>query len=93
MSRRNKKLTTKILRQIIAQERARLNETLELGLKHPSEASKRVKEIDADKYADTLENCCNWYQMCKLKEAKLNKELQIVKEAKRRLKRKILKNI
>ena len=32
-------------------------------------------------------------QMCKLKEAKLNKELQIVKEAKRRLKRKILKNI
>ena len=93
MSRRNRKLTNAKLRRIIAEERARLNETLEMGLKHPSEAAKKTREVDADRYADTLENCCNWYQMCKLKEAKLQKELQIVKEAKRRLKRKILKNI
>ena len=93
MSRRNKKLTKTILRQIIAEERSKLNETLELGLSHPSDVAKKSREIDADRYADTLENCCNWYEMCKLKEAKLTKELQIVKEAKRRLKKKILKNI
>ena len=93
MSRRNRKLTTATLRRIIAEERARLNETLEMGLKHPSEAPKRTREVGADKYADSLEQCCNWYQMCKLKEAKLAQQLRLVKEAKRRLKRKILKNI
>ena len=93
MSRRNRKLTASTLRKIIAEERARLNETLEMGLKHPSEASKRTREVGADKYADTLEDCCNWYQMCKLKEAKLERELQLVKEAKKRLKSRILKTV
>ncbi len=93
MSRRNVKLTNEMLRRIIAEERQKLNETLEMGLKHPSEAPKKTREVDADKFADTLENCCNWYQMCKLEEAKLSKQLKIVQEAKKRLKRKILKSI
>tara|TARA_B100001059_G_C17692553_1_gene505741 strand:+ start:187 stop:483 length:297 start_codon:yes stop_codon:yes gene_type:complete len=93
MSKRNRKLTPHVLRRIIAEERTRLNETLEMGLKHPSEAPKRTREVPAEKYADTLEDCCNWYQVCKLKEAKLVKQLKLVKEAKRRLKRRILKNI
>lgn len=93
MSRRNRKLTPNVLRRIIAEERSRLNETLEMGLKHPSEAPKRTREVGADKYADSLEQCCNWYQMCKLKESKLERELQLVKEAKKRLKRRILKNM
>ena len=93
MSRRNRKLTPRVLRRIIAEERARLNETLEMGLKHPSEAPKRTREVGADKYADSLEQCCNWYQMCKLKEAKLERELRLVKEAKKRLKTRILKSV
>ena len=93
MSRRNRKLTTAKLRKIIAEERARLNETLEMGLSHPSEAPKRTREVGADKYADSLEQCCNWYQMCKLKEAKLERELQLVKEAKKRLKSRIIKTV
>ena len=93
MSRRNRKLTPNVLRRIIAEERARLNETLEMGLKHPSEAPKKTREVDADKYADSLEQCCNWYQMCKLKEAKLERELRLVKEAKKRLKTRILKSV
>ncbi len=93
MSRRNKKLTSRTLRRIIAEERARLNETLEMGLSHPSEAPKKTREVGADKYAESLEQCCNWYEMCKLKEAKLEKELQLVKEAKKRLKSRILKTV
>lgn len=89
----SKKLTPIVLRKIIAEERARLNETLEMGLSHPSEAPKRTREVGADKYASSLEQCCNWYQMCKLKESKLERELQLVKEAKKRLKRRILKNM
>lgn len=90
---RSKKLTPNVLRRLIAEERARLNETLEMGLKHPSEAPKKTREVDADKYADSLEQCCNWYQMCKLKEAKLERELRLVKEAKKRLKTRILKSV
>ena len=93
MSNRSTKLTTKKLRQIIAEERSKINETLELGLSHPSDVLKKTSEVDADSYADSLANCCNWYQMCKLQESKLIKQLQIVKETKKRLKRKILKNI
>jgi len=96
MSKKNKKIveiTPSLLRKMISEEKSRLNETLEMGFSHPSDVAKKTREVDADKYADTLENCCNWYQMCKLQEAKLTKQLQIVKEAKKRLKRKILKNI
>ena len=51
---RTKKLTPRVLRRIIAEESAKLNETLEMGLKHPSEAPKRTKEVDAHKSADSL---------------------------------------
>ena len=93
MSRRNRKLTTATLRRIIAEERARLNETLEMGLSHPSEAPKRTREVDAHKYAGTLEACMDYYKMCKLKEEKLIKQLRLVQEAKRRLKKKMLRNL
>ena len=89
----NRKLTPNVLRKIIAEQSARLNETLEMGLSHPSEAPKRTREVGADKYASSLEQCCNWYQMCKLKESKLERELQLVKEAKKRLKTRILKTV
>ena len=68
MSRRRKKLTPRVLRRLIAEEAAKLNETLEMGLKHPSEAPKRTREVDAHKYADTLESCMNYYKMCNLKD-------------------------
>ena len=89
----NRKLTPNVLRKIIAEERARLNETLEMGLSHPSEVAKKTQEVGADKYADSLSQCCDWYQMCKLKESKLERELQLVKEAKKRLKTRILKSV
>ena len=38
-----KKLTTETIRRIIKEEKARLNGTLEMGLSHPSEVSKRTK--------------------------------------------------
>lgn len=90
---RRRKLTPSVLRKLIREERSRLNETLELGLKHPSEASKRTKEVDADKYASTLEACMDHYKACKLKEAKLRRQLKKIQETKRRLKAKMLKNL
>jgi hypothetical protein len=93
MSKIRKKLTPKTLRRLIAEEAAKLNETLEMGLKHPSEAPKRTREVDAHKLANTLEACMNHYKMYKLKEAKLIKQLRLVQEAKTKLKKKILRKL
>jgi hypothetical protein len=92
MSRR-KKITPSLIRKMIQEEKQRLNETLELGLKHPSEAAKRTREVDANKYASTLESCLDHYKACKLKEAKLRRELKKIQETKRRLKAKLIKNL
>jgi len=90
---RTKKLTPRVLRKLIIEESARLNETLEMGLKHPSEAPKRTREVDAHKFADTLESCLDYYKMCCIKEEKIIKQLKKLKEAKRRLKKKMLRNL
>ena len=90
---RRKKLTPRVLRRIIAEESAKLNETLEMGLKHPSEAYKRTKEVDAHKLADTLEACMDYYKMCCIKEEKVLKHLRIIQEAKRRLKKKMIRKL
>ena len=92
MSRR-KKITPSLIRKMIQEEKQRLNETLELGLKHPSEAAKRTREVDANKYASTLEACLDHYKACKLKEAKLMEQLAFVQEAKRRLKKRLLSKL
>lgn len=90
---RQKRLTPAVIRKLVREERARLNETLEMKLKHPSEAPKRTREVDATKYADTLAQCMDYYQMCKLKESKLIEELKNLQEVKRELKKRLLHNI
>ena len=90
---KRRKLTNNVLRKMINEEKRKLRETLELGLKHPEEAAKRTKEVAADKYAGTLEDCVNHYKLMKLKEAKLKKDLKRIQETKRRLKRRLLKNL
>ena len=90
---RTRKLTPRILKRIIAEEAAKLNETLEMGLKHPSEAPKRTKEIDAHKFADSLEACMDYYKMCCIKEEKMISKLRMIQEAKRRLKKKMISKL
>lgn len=90
---KKKKLTPAVIRRLVREERAKLNETLEMKLKHPSDAAKKTREVDATKYADTLAKCMDYYQMAKLKEAKLVEELKRLQEVKRELKKRLLKNI
>lgn len=88
-----RKLTKETLKRIVQEEMKRMNETLELGLSHPDEVSKRVKEVDADKYASSVEQCMDYYKLCKLKEAKLIRDLKRIQEAKKQLKKKLLANL
>ncbi len=96
MSRNRERMvevTPKTIRRLVREERARLNETLELKLKHPSDVHKKVREVDATSYADTLSKCMNYYQACKIKESKMIEELKRLQEVKRELKSRILKGI
>ena len=88
-----KRLTRATLRRLVREERARLNETLELGLDRPEAVAKRVREVDADKFAGTVEQCMDYYRLCKLKEAKLIRDLKKIQETKRLLKKRLLNNL
>ena len=96
MSRNRKRMveiTPATIRRLVKEEAQKLNETLELKLKHPSDVAKKVREVDATDYADSLTNCMNYYQACKIKEAKMIEELKTLQEVKRELKRRIIKVI
>jgi len=86
-------ITPETIRRLVKEERQRLNETLELKLKHPSDAHKKMREVEATDYADTLSKCMNYYQACKIKESAMIKELKKLQEVKRELKSRILKGI
>lgn len=87
------KITPATIKRLVKEEREKLNETLEFNMKHPAEVHKKVREIDATSYADTLSRCMNYYQACKIKESKLIEELKTLQEVKRELKYRILKGI
>ena len=86
-------VTPNLIKRLVLEERQKLNETLELKLKRPEDVHKKVREVDATGYADTLSQCMDYYQMCKLKETKLIKDLKKLQEVKRELKTRILKGI
>lgn len=86
-------ITPATIRRLIKEEKQKLNETLELNMKHPSEVSKKVREVDATEYANSLAQAMNYYQACKIKESKMIEELKTLQEVKRELKRRIIKGI
>lgn len=90
MSRR---LTKQALTRMINEERQRIQETLELGLDHPSQAPAKTREVDGSGYADSLEQCIDHYKACCIKEEKLVRTLKRIQESKRRAKRKIQRHL
>ena len=91
MARR--RITRSDLKRMVLAESARIQETLELGLDRPEDVAKRTREVDANKYASTLEHCMDQYKLCKLKEAKLIRDLKKIQETKARLKKRLLNNL
>ena len=88
-----RRLTDAVLRRLIAEEKRRLVETLELQLKHPSDAPKRTREVKADGFQDTLEDKIDHYKAMKIHEAELLKQYLKLREARTRLKSRLLKEI
>ena len=78
------RLTKDLLKNIILQEVAKFK-----AEKSTEAAAKEAEEVEASEYADTLENPHNYYKALGLEEARLERRLKRIKEAKAALKRNI----
>jgi hypothetical protein len=81
-----KNLTDNLLKKMIIEEKRKLqrakkvNETLEQDEKYPCDVT--PKEIEADEFADSLEQQMNFIKALKIQESKLIKKLQALRETK-----------
>lgn len=76
------KLTPSVLRKLVLEEVAKL--------KSDNLKADAAKETDADDLADSLENHIDFLKALKIKESKLSKQLQTVREQKARAIKKIV---
>ena len=83
------KLTPRIIRKIIAEEKARLKETLEQEKENPSKVD--AEEVDADEYAKSLEKDVDYLKALKISEARIVKTLSMIRGKKRSLIKKLSK--
>ena len=86
-----KKLTPRMLKRMVLQEKRRLRETLEQGKEDASKVD--AEEVDADEQADALEKDIDYIKVLKIEERKLQKKLRRVNEAKKKLRRRVLRKL
>lgn len=90
--RKTKKLTPKMLRSLVLQERRKLQrEVLEQGV----EDSEKVKaeEVDADGYAGSLEKDIDHMKVLQIKEQRLKKQLRKIMESRKVLRKRIISKL
>tara|TARA_B100000131_G_C17951047_1_gene546465 strand:- start:569 stop:856 length:288 start_codon:yes stop_codon:yes gene_type:complete len=85
MSKQIKRLTPRLLKQIIAEERAKLvretSDPIADGIEDPSYV--HAEEVDADEFAGSLEKDLDHLKVLKITESKLRKALsQVAKKRK-----------
>ena len=72
---RVKKLTPRMLKKMVLQEKRRLRETLEQGKDDAAKVD--AEEADADEQAETLEKDIDYIKVLKIEERKLISESQL----------------
>ena len=84
------KLTSNVLKKIIAEEVAKFQESKLFGdMESTEDAAKDAEEVDADEYADSLENHIDHYKALGLEETRLIKRLGQIHEAKKAVAKKV----
>ncbi len=87
------KLTPKLLRKIVLEERERILESdpIEAGIDDVEKVD--AEEKDADEQQDTLAKDIDHMKALKIEEARLVKRFKMVREAKKRLKTRVIKQL
>ena len=94
MAKRVKRMTPNVLKRMIVQEARKLRlEVLETGEDDPEKVAKKAPEVDADEYADSIEQDIDWMKALKIHERLLTKKLRKLREAKKKIRRRITRNI
>jgi hypothetical protein len=89
---RAKRLTPKMLRKLVFEEKKRMLE--DFGAEESIEkVAKDTEEVEADDLADSIEKDIDWMKALKIQEAKLRRRLRRVNETKKRLRRRVIKKL
>ena len=92
---RIRRLTPNMLRKMVLQEKRRLREEtsdpIVAGDDHPEDVE--ASETDADEYAETLEKDIDFIKALKIQERRLKRRLNKISEAKKKLRRRVIKRL
>jgi hypothetical protein len=81
-----------MLRKLVFEEKKRMRENF--GDEEPVEkTAKDTEEVEADDLADSIEQDIDWMKALKIKESSLRRKLRRVNEAKKRLRRRVIKKL
>ena len=87
-----KRLTPRMLKKLVFEEKKRMLENF--GDEESVEkAAKDTDEVEADDLADSIEQDIDWMKALKIQELKLRRKLRRVNEAKKRLRRRVIKKL
>jgi len=92
MSRRIKRLTPNMLRRLVLEEKARMlreSDPIEAAIEDVAKVD--AEETEAGEEADSISKDIDFVAALKIEETKLKKKLRRVNEAKRKLKRRIVR--
>jgi len=89
---KTRKLTPAVLRKLVLQEKRRIQEALESGALEDVEKTK-AEEVDADEYANSLEQDIDWMKALKIHERRLKLKLKRIQENRSKLRRRITKKL
>ena len=94
MAKKVRRLTPKILKKMIMQEARKIRlEVLETGESDPEKVADKAPEVDADEYADSIEQDIDFMKALKIHERLLAKKLRRIQEAKRKVSRRLTRKI
>jgi hypothetical protein len=94
MAKRVKRLTPNILKKMIMQEARKLRlEVLETGEEDSEKVADKAPEVDADEFADSIEQDIDWMKALKIHERLLKKKLKRLREAKNKISRRLTHKI
>ena len=94
MSRRVRRVTPNSLKRMIVEEARKLRkEVLETGKEDPEKVAAATDEVEADEFADSIEQDIDWMKALKIHERRLVRKLQEVKKTRQKLSRRISRKI
>jgi hypothetical protein len=93
MSRRTRRLTPRMLRRLVLEEKARMireSDPIEAGISDPAKVS--ADEVEAGDEADTIAKDIDIMAVLKIEETKLKRKLRKINEAKKKLRGRIVRS-